>query len=237
MADLAERFRTRLFPALLTAFGVTLLAVGLLSTRHPVDGRPARSRRPDASVIAVAEPRHRCSPCRRSAPPRRPADADPTFPADRVATRVRIAALEIDLPIVKPPRPTATRCATSRCTSSSLGQPGEGKATYLYAHARDGMFLPLLDASQDQERQEDAGHGRGGLDERRPALPVRDHRGPAPPADLDDAIAAKTEELWLQTSEGPKGTPGKPRSSPSRCPQEDADPADAHPTAEAVVCG
>ena len=31
-----------------------------------------------------------------------------------------------------------------------LGQPGEGKATYLYAHARTGMFLPLLNQSKIQ---------------------------------------------------------------------------------------
>ena len=28
---------------------------------------------------------------------------------------------------------------------------------------------------------------------------------------LDDAIAAKSETLWLQTSEGPRGTPGRTR--------------------------
>ena len=31
-----------------------------------------------------------------------------------------------------------------------LGQPGQGRATYLYAHARTGMFLPILDASKIQ---------------------------------------------------------------------------------------
>ena len=30
----------------------------------------------------------------------------------------------------------------------NLGQPGQGRATYLYAHARKDMFLPLLDASK-----------------------------------------------------------------------------------------
>ena len=28
-----------------------------------------------------------------------------------------------------------------------LGQPGQGRATYVYAHAREGMFLPLLETS------------------------------------------------------------------------------------------
>ena len=29
-----------------------------------------------------------------------------------------------------------------------LGQPGQGKSVYLFAHARTGMFLPLLTASK-----------------------------------------------------------------------------------------
>ena len=32
--------------------------------------------------------------------------------------------------------------------ADALGQPGQGRATYLYAHARTGMFLPLLTASK-----------------------------------------------------------------------------------------
>ena len=30
--------------------------------------------------------------------------------------------------------------------ADALGQPGQGKAIYLYGHARAGMFLPLLTA-------------------------------------------------------------------------------------------
>ena len=34
-----------------------------------------------------------------------------------------------------------------------LGQPGQGRATYIYAHAREGMFLPLLTSSQINDGQ------------------------------------------------------------------------------------
>ena len=55
--------------------------------------------------------------------------------------------------------------------------------------------------------------------------------------DLDDALAAPGEELWLQTSEGPKGTPGKTQVIALPISQEAADPTDAHPKPKPVVCG
>ncbi len=55
--------------------------------------------------------------------------------------------------------------------------------------------------------------------------------------DLNDAIAATTDELWLQTSEGPKGTPGKTQVRATFLSQEAADPAEAHPKPRPVVCG
>ena len=36
----------------------------------------------------------------------------------------------------------------SNTVDPHLGVPGEGRATYLYAHAQAGMFLPLLTQSQ-----------------------------------------------------------------------------------------
>src|SRR5512147_3146149 len=100
MADLAERIRTRLVPALLTAFGVTLLAAGLLSL---TTGVTAESLATPAPSIATAEPTPSplitLPPLESGAIP----TASPTAPADRVATRIRIAALKIDLAIVAPP--------------------------------------------------------------------------------------------------------------------------------------
>ena len=54
---------------------------------------------------------------------------------------------------------------------------------------------------------------------------------------LDTALAATSEELWLQTSEGPKGTPGKTQLRALPMSVAPADPADAHPTPKPVVCG
>ena len=53
---------------------------------------------------------------------------------------------------------------------------------------------------------------------------------------LNDALAADTEQLWLQTSEGPRGTPGKTQVVATFLSVERADPDDAHPKAKPVDC-
>lgn len=238
MADLAERIRIRLIPAVLTALGVAALAAGVLSLTTPVVAEPLPSATATPAPSASVEPTASALitfpplPSASSAP-----SASPTPPADRVATRVRVAALDIDLPVVKPPAVDAYPLCDVAEYIQQLGQPGEGRATYLYAHARTGMFLPILDASLVQN-----GKSMLGMvvevwtsDDQRflyEITEVRRHQ-----LDLDDALAARTEELWLQTSEGPKGTPGKTQVLALPISQEAADHADAHPKPKPVVCG
>src|SRR4029077_14420242 len=74
-----------------------------------------------------------------------PPTATPPVPADRVATRVRIAALKVELPVIKPP-PGYPVCNVAMYFGD-MSTPGAGRSVYLYAHARVGMFLPLLNAS------------------------------------------------------------------------------------------
>ena len=143
MSGLAERARTRFVPALLTALGVTMLAAGLLNYTTPVTAESLPTDSPDASAaLASPAPLITLPPLASVGP-----SASPSVPADRVATRVRVAALKIDLPVVKPGKPTDYPLCNVAQWIGALGQPGEGRATYLYAHARTGMFLPLLDAS------------------------------------------------------------------------------------------
>jgi hypothetical protein len=235
MADLADPIRTRLIPALLTAFGVTMLAAGLLSYTR---GATAESLPSELPTIVTAPPTSTplitFPPLASGALP----TATPSAPADRVATRVRIAALKIDLPVVAPPpgADTYPLCNVAMYLSD-FGQPGQGRATYLFAHARTGMFLPLLDASLVQN-----GKSMLGMvvevwtsDNQRflyDITEVRRHQ-----TDLTDAANATSEQLWLQTSEGPKGTPGKLQLVAEPLSQEAADPADAHPVAKPLVCG
>ncbi len=141
----ADRIRTRFVPAILTALGVAFLAAGLLSYTQPVTAEPVAAPTPSptapADVVATPSPRITLPPLGSAPPP------SPTLvPADRMVTRVRIAALDIDLPVITS---AAVPCDVAlEYIDPHLGAPGEGRATYLYAHAQAGMFLPLLTQSQ-----------------------------------------------------------------------------------------
>ena len=140
---------------------------------------------------------------------------------------------------------TATRAATSRCTShrqagqGAFGQPGEGSATYLYAHARDGMFGPIYElAIQSSNGQEDAGDGRPGLHERRQALPVRDPRGPAPPAGPGRRARRHHGGALAPDLRGTQGHAGQDAAAgAARSRSRTRTPKDAHPKAKPVNCG
>lgn len=238
MTDLAERIRIRVLPALLTALGVVALASGLLSVTSPVtaDPLPSVSPSPPASLAPTATPLITFPPLPSRTPSSAPS-ASPSPPADRVATRVRVAALGIDLPVVPPGGPDEYPLCNVAQYFGSLGRPGLGQATYLYAHARTGMFLPILEASLIAN-----GASMKGMvvevwtsDDQRflyEVTEVRRHQ-----LDLNDALAATEEQVWLQTSEGPKGTPGKTQVIALLISQESATPADAHPVPKPVVCG
>lgn len=227
----ADRLRTRILPALLTASGVTLLAAGLLSYTTPV----AAETQPSASVTAspspttapTATPRITLPPL--ASAPR--ASASPTPDPDAVATRVRIAALDIDMPIVA--GPAGYPYCNVAMYLKELGQPGQGRATYLFAHAREGMFLPLLETPEREQRgmvvevwTSDAYRYLYEIVDVR-----RDQRT------LEDALAADSEEMWLQTSEGPRGTPGKTQVIATPLSVERADHEEANPEPEIVRCG
>ena len=163
--------------------------------------------------------------------------AAPSAPADRVATRVRVAALDIDLPVVPPGDPTAYPLCDVAMWIGALGQPGEGRATYLYAHARKGMFLPMLEQSKKKNGKRMLGMivEVWTSDDQRflyEITEVRRHQ-----KTLEDAVTATEDELWLQTSEGPQGTVGKLQILAKPISQEASDHKSAHPKAKPVVCG
>lgn len=208
MHVLFERFRTRIVPAALTAIGVALLAGGLLTYTNPVTADPLPSADVPATlaptpvaVTATPSPLITLPPLG-SAPP---ASANPSVPPDRVATRIRIAALKIDLPIVRAPNGYPYCDVAMWYADRRLGQPGEGRATYVFAHARTGMFLPLLDQSKKQN-----GKAMIGMvaevwtsDDQKFLYVITEVRRHVPSTSAFVApFAATTEQLWLQTSEG-----------------------------------
>ena len=54
---------------------------------------------------------------------------------------------------------------------------------------------------------------------------------------LDNALSRGKEEVWLQTSEGPKGTPGKTQVIGRFLSVEDSTKKEAQPKAHPVRCG
>jgi hypothetical protein len=234
MRDRLDYFRTRLLPAVLTAGGVTLLAAGLLTYTVPVAAEPVftPSLRPTATPVAPS-PRITLPPLGSPTPPPPSPSPDP----DRVATRVRVASLDIDLPVIKgpsgyPPCDVAMYLVDP-AEPPRLGQPGQGRATYIFAHARPGMFEPLLKTKAPDLR------GRvvevWTSDDQLFLYEIVAVRRSQ--FDLDDALNATSEVMWLQTSEGPNSTFGKTQviAKPlSSGPAED--PADAHPKAKPRAC-
>jgi hypothetical protein len=231
--------RNRLVPALLAATGVSLIAGGLLTYTGLASAGPLPSASPSQLVVrptpTLALPTF---PPESAAPSFSPS---PTVVADRVATRVVVPALDIDLPVIKP---AGGEDAYPQCNVAmyiqELKQPGQGGATYLYAHARDGMFGPIYERAI-RKRHGGPDSMLGMLvevytsDDKVFTYQVAEVR--LDQRNLNDALAATTEQLWLQTSEGPKGTPGKTQVIATPLTVGDADHAAAHPTAKPVNCG
>jgi hypothetical protein len=234
--------RDRLLPAVLTAAGVTLLAAGLLS----YSGQASAAADPSISAaptIVSADPGASVS-----FPSLPPIDASPSTTglpsaspnANRVATRVVVEALGIDLPIIKPRGNSTTypQCNVALYIQE-LSQPGSGRSTYLYAHARDGMFGPIYERAILKKSGGPKSmigmvvqiYTSDDLLYEYAVTEVRLHQ-----LTLDDAINATTEELWLQTSEGPKGTPGKTQLLALPLITLPADHKAAHPTPHPVSC-
>ena len=237
MAGPTEQLRTRVLPALLTAFGVTILSAGLLTYSVPV--APARSSEPpptpvpSEAVVPTPSPLITLPPIGSATPAPTPS-ATPAPPADRVATRIRIRGLDIDLAVVK--GNTGYPFCNVAMYLPLLSQPGFGKATYLYAHARDGMFLPLLRTKAREQRGQvvDVWTSDDWLFQYRITEVRRDQPFTT---GLDDPTAAATEQLWLQTSQGPNRSFGYTQVVAEPIGSRPADHRTANPTARPVVCG
>ena len=205
MSAIGDRLRTRLIPAVLTALGVTFLAAGLLQYTLPVDAQPG----PTATPAATATPSPSATPSITATPGPTLGSSPTPILADRVTTRVVVSALGIDLPVIGQPNANYPSCDVAMYLEDSrIGQPGQGRATYIYAHAQKGMFLPILDAS----KVNDGASMRGMIiqiytsDDRLFLYEVTDVRRHQKV--LDDALNATTEQMWLQTSEAGRQPPG-----------------------------
>ena len=229
MRPLVDWIRDRMLPALVTAAGVALIAAGLLSYQDPLEAvalaptpAPAATDLPAATLLPFP-----------SLEPAGSAEPSPSPGATRVATRVTVPALRIDLPVVRPPDdPDHFPYCDVAEYIPQLSQPGQPGATYLYAHARKGMFLPLLETA----------------DRKMPGMLVQVYTDDNQvylyeittvlrnQSSLDFAFAVTEEQLMLQTSEGPRGTIGKTIVIALPLSVGPADPDAAHPTPKPIAC-
>jgi hypothetical protein len=222
-----------LAPALLTGAGVFLVVAGLFNYFAPsVEAEPTLV--PFSTPVAYTLP-----------PPSTPGPtSSATSGSGAIATRVAIPALGIDLPIIAPgPSELFPLCDTAEylVMGKAYAYPGAPQATYLYAHARVGMFLPLLSNSNI-----DDGAAMVGMlvevytaDAQRHVYQIGRviRHVPNSTSFLQEAEAATSDQLWLQTSEGHADTSNKLQvvAEPVGVVAA-ANAADAHPASRAKVC-
>jgi len=225
----------RLVSAVITAGGVVLLAAGLLTLATPTSGAE-----PSGSPGGVTSAPPSASPTG-AQPPGGPSASPSTAPGHAAPTRIVIAALRIDLPIV------TTQTSFPLCDvaqflivpEEKLGLPGQlGSSAYIYAHARTGMFLPLLTASLTANGDSLIGdevqvYTADDLVYTYVISKVKRH---SEDFSIASSIAADDQQLVLQTSEGPTPTLPKLQVAATYISVAPADHAAAHPTPHPLVC-
>jgi Sortase domain len=222
-----------LVPALLAGAGVFLIVAGLFYYLQPVAA--------ESSATASAGPSGPVAVY--SLPPRvSPGPSSSAKIQEAIATRIKVPALGIDLAIIGNPNEEFPLCNVAEyiVLDKPLAYPGLPGPTYLYAHARTGMFLPLLTQSRVNK-----GAAMVGMWVEVYTADNQDHvyqisevirHVPDSSTAFDRPLAAKTDQLWLQTSEGPIGYPDKLQVVAEPVGVVAASQADAHPSGKGVVC-
>jgi len=150
------------------------------------------------------------------------------------ATRVAVSGLGIDLPVIRGPS-SYPPCRVAMYLAT-LAQPREPGITFIYAHARTGMFLPLLTKWKAS--------GSAGLIGRTVRVWESDStvsyyrivsaRKTTTP--MVGASVLTRERLWLQTSTGPNFTYPKLIVEATRYKTVKTTYAAAHPRARPIRC-
>jgi hypothetical protein len=151
-----------------------------------------------------------------------------------VATRIAIPGLKIDLPVIRQ-RASYPPCNVAMYLQE-LSQPREAGVTLIYAHARKGMFLSLLERSRISNGASLIGATvrvwtSNNLMSTYRITQVRRHV-----TSLAGVFDIGQEQLWIQTSEGPRGTVAKLIVVAKRVSYAAASPDAAHPMPHPVAC-
>jgi hypothetical protein len=150
------------------------------------------------------------------------------------ATRVSIPSYKINLPVVA--GPSSYPYCNVAMYESIMWQPNEPGVTFIYAHARTGMFLPLLTASTINNGAAMVGklvyvYTSDSKVYTYKITQVRRHV-----KSVQSAMYVTAEHLWLQTSEGPNFTYPKLIIVGDRISVASTSYASAHPTPHIVHC-
>jgi hypothetical protein len=151
-----------------------------------------------------------------------------------VATRISIPGLGIDLPVIRPGE--GYPLCNVAMYIKELSQPREAGVTLIYAHARKGMFLPLLERSRINNGASLVGATIKVWTSNDLVSTYRVTRVRRHVTSLDGVFGIGPEQLWIQTSEGPRGTVAKLIVVAKRMGYAAADHEAAHPTPRPVRC-
>ncbi|MEW6223107.1 MAG: sortase [Chloroflexota bacterium] len=150
------------------------------------------------------------------------------------ATRVRIPAYSIDLPVI--PGPGGYPPCNVAMYVRELSQPREPGVTMIYAHARRGMFLPLLRASKTNNGAAMIGKLVYVYTSDSKAVVYRITQVRRHVTSIQNAFGITSERLWLYTSEGPSFSYPKLVVVASRVKVVSATYSASHPRAKPVKC-
>lgn len=150
------------------------------------------------------------------------------------ATRVRFPYLRIDLAVVK--TPSGYPYCNVAMYQTQLSQPAEPGATFIFAHARTGMFLPILTASKVNNGAAMLGKLVYVYTDNSMVYTYRITQVRRHVATLAGVFGVTGSQLWLQTSEGPNFTYPKVIVIANRIAAARATYAASHPTPRIVYC-
>jgi hypothetical protein len=242
----SRRILSALIVVLAIVVATATVALGLGPFRTSTSALPGSIDRqvpPPAQLPAVPPPIRTDLPLLGSLDPS--PSPDPTArPRRVVATRVIVRYLGIDLPIISRDRhipnqgPDLYPPCDVAIYHSAFQQPGEPGTTYLYGHAREGMFLPLLDASERNDGEELIGKVVRVYtsDDRVHLYRITAVKRHATDFSLVTDAEPGSEQLILQTSEGPRGTVPKLQVLAIPYSVRPSTPQEAEPEAKPRAC-
>jgi hypothetical protein len=181
------------------------------------------------------------------APANAPSPAALATPADAplphgYATRLQIPFLGVDLPVIAGLMDADGNPEFPLCDVAQFlpfyEQPGVTGTTYLYAHARQGMLLSMLQQSKvdggvAMMGQEIVVSTSDGWRQKYAITQVKPH---ATDYAIADEVAPGEERLIVQTSEGRVGDPFKLQVAAAPVSSESADPSEAAPVPSPRDC-